>query len=279
VSFDSPPALYLIEHRESNTNTAVRLIAVQNALTSPTITSFSLTVPVYGRPEDPPQMGTSNRPETFDARFWSAAYRNGSLWATHHINSSRVLARWYEIAMNGWPVTDQDPTLVQSGEIDPGAGIRTFFSSITIDDHGNAAMSFARSSPNEFISMSTAFRFKSDPLGVFQPDVIQQTSNGPYTFGRWGDYSAVNVDPANGISFWAHHEYAINNSWRTWVQAFTPDFPLGDVDFDGQVGVSDLLILLASWGPCADCDDCPADLDGDCTVGVKDLLTLLGNWG
>lgn len=280
VSFDKPPALYLIEHRESNTNTAVRLIALENALTSPTITSFNLTVPVYGWPEDPPQLGTSNRPETFDARFWSAAYRNGSLWATHHINSNRVLARWYEIAMNGWPVTDQDPTLVQSGEIDPGAGIRTFFSSITVDDHGNAAMSFARSSPKEFISMSTAFRFKSDPLGVFQGDVIQQTNNGPYTVsGRWGDYSAVNVDPANGISFWAHHEYSINNSWRTWVQAFTPEFPVGDLDFDGQVGVPDLLILLGNWGPCDDCSNCPADLDGDCTVGVKDLLTLLGNWG
>lgn len=279
VTFDKPPALYLIEHRESPSNTTVRLIALQNALNSPTITTFTLTVPVYGRPEDPPQMGTSNRPETFDARFWSAAYRNGSLWATHHINSSRVLARWYEIAMNGWPDSGFIPVLLQSGEIDPGAGIRTFFSSITVDDHGNAAMSVARSSPNEFISMSTAYRFQSDPLGTFQPDVIQRTSNGPYTPGRWGDYSAVNVDPATGVTFWAHHEYSINNSWRTWVQAFTPDFPVGDLDFDGQVGATDLLILLSGWGPCDDCDDCPADLDGDCTVGASDLLTLLVNWG
>ena len=52
-----------------------------------------------------------------------------------------------------------------------------------------------------------------------------------------------------------------------------------DLDGDGIVGVGDLLILLASWGPCADCDDCPADLDGDCTVGVSDLLILLANWG
>jgi hypothetical protein len=53
---------------------------------------------------------------------------------------------------------------------------------------------------------------------------------------------------------------------------------LGDLDGDGTVGVKDLLILLGAWGPCADCDDCPADLDGDCIVGVKDLLILLGNW-
>ena len=53
----------------------------------------------------------------------------------------------------------------------------------------------------------------------------------------------------------------------------------GDLDGDGSVGVSDFLILLASWGPCADCADCPADLDSDCAVGVSDLLILLGNWG
>ncbi len=44
-------------------------------------------------------------------------------------------------------------------------------------------------------------------------------------------------------------------------------------------GASDLLILLVSWGPCADCNDRVANLIGDCTVGVVDLLILLGNWG
>ena len=63
-----------------------------------------------------------------------------------------------------------------------------------------------------------------------------------------------------------------------WIK-FIPDIPLdGDLDGDGSVGVSDLLILLASWGPCADCDDCAADLNGDCSVGTSDLLILLSNW-
>ena len=53
---------------------------------------------------------------------------------------------------------------------------------------------------------------------------------------------------------------------------------LGDLDGDGTIGVTDLLAQLAAWGPCADCDDCPADLDDDCTVGVSDLLILLANW-
>ncbi|MEE8156505.1 MAG: hypothetical protein V3T53_16235 [Phycisphaerales bacterium] len=53
----------------------------------------------------------------------------------------------------------------------------------------------------------------------------------------------------------------------------------GDLDCNGVVGASDLLVLLANWGPCDDCKDCPADIDGDCTVGATDLLILLANWG
>ena len=53
----------------------------------------------------------------------------------------------------------------------------------------------------------------------------------------------------------------------------------GDLDNDGQVGATDLLILLVSWGPCDDCGTCPADLDNNCVVGTSDLLILLANWG
>lgn len=49
-----------------------------------------------------------------------------------------------------------------------------------------------------------------------------------------------------------------------------------DFDGDGSVGASDLLALLASWGPCK---DCPADFDSNGTVGISDLLALLANWG
>ena len=55
--------------------------------------------------------------------------------------------------------------------------------------------------------------------------------------------------------------------------------PVGDLDGDGSVGVSDLLILLASWGPCPPKGDCTADLNDDGNVGVADLLILLANWG
>ena len=50
----------------------------------------------------------------------------------------------------------------------------------------------------------------------------------------------------------------------------------GDIDGDGIVSTSDLLILLANWGPNP---GSPADLNGDGVVDTTDLLILLSNWG
>jgi len=51
----------------------------------------------------------------------------------------------------------------------------------------------------------------------------------------------------------------------------------GDLNGDGIVGVDDLLIVIANWGPCG--PDCPADINGDGIVGVDDLLIVIANWG
>lgn len=50
-----------------------------------------------------------------------------------------------------------------------------------------------------------------------------------------------------------------------------------DSNSDSQVNVTDLLTLLAAWGPCP--APCAADSNSDGNVNVTDLLTLLGAWG
>lgn len=51
---------------------------------------------------------------------------------------------------------------------------------------------------------------------------------------------------------------------------------IGDLDASGGVGLTDLLALLAAWGPQ---DNSPADLNSDGIVDTEDLLTLLATWG
>ncbi|MCH8166038.1 MAG: hypothetical protein IH889_10565 [Planctomycetes bacterium] len=50
-----------------------------------------------------------------------------------------------------------------------------------------------------------------------------------------------------------------------------------DLNGSGDVGILDLLALLAAWGPCP--APCPPDFDGSGTVDIFDLLTLIANWG
>ncbi|MFK7960497.1 MAG: hypothetical protein AB8G96_08220 [Phycisphaerales bacterium] len=57
--------------------------------------------------------------------------------------------------------------------------------------------------------------------------------------------------------------------------AGTPPCP-ADLDGDGQTGFSDVLEVLAAFGPCP---GCPADLDGDGTVAFADLLVILAAFG
>ncbi|MFN8176309.1 MAG: Ig domain-containing protein [bacterium] len=229
VTYDpAAPAQYMIEAIESGTPTIVRLHAITNPLGTPSRVETTLTVPAYTiPPEDPPQMGTSTRPELFEARFWSCTYRNGSLWAVHHENSSRVRVRWYEVKMNGWPATSA-PSLAQEGEIDLGGTIRTFFPSIWTDAAGNAAITFARSSPTEFISMNRALRLATDPPNTFGGIQTEQTGSTYNDSGRWGDYSGTMSDPAMPGSFWGVHEYAVGTSaWNTWIARYdAPACPL-----------------------------------------------------
>ncbi len=60
---------------------------------------------------------------------------------------------------------------------------------------------------------------------------------------------------------------------------FNQSCQTGDLDGDGVVGSSDLVILLAAWGPCPELFGCRADLDGDGTVDFEDLLIVLDAGG
>jgi hypothetical protein len=269
----------MLESTEYDTNTIVRFHAIRDPLGSPYRVTYDLSVEPYRYPGQPPQKGTSTRPYLFEPRFWSCLYRNGSLWAVHHIRrvgGNDTIARWYEFAMNGWPAGAGSPTIVQWGEIDAGPGIHEFFPSIFADDHGNAAITFARSSTDEYIGMWRAIRRHEDPPGEFREQVLVKGSSSPYYHSRWGDFSGTQTDPVDPCVFWGHHEWTdATNSWRTWVARYE-NYNDADLNRDGTVNQADLGVLLADWG-CT--SDCVGDIDGDDDTDQSDLGILLANWG
>lgn len=52
-----------------------------------------------------------------------------------------------------------------------------------------------------------------------------------------------------------------------------------DLDGDNTVSIGDVLVILSSYGACADVNNCPKDLDGDNTVSIGDVLVILSSYG
>lgn len=78
-------------------------------------------------------------------------------------------------------------------------------------------------------------------------------------------------------------ENTANHIAGNWVDLGDNNFAdvcrMGDLNGDGVVDVTDLLLLLAVWGPCPETGECAADLNGDGVVDVSDMLILMANWG
>ena len=85
-------------------------------------------------------------------------------------------------------------------------------------------------------------------------------------------------DPDGLLTILLYGERSGDRSFHDYMAVTVVHRLPADLDGDGAVGVSDFLLLLAAWGPCADPDDCPADLDGSGDVGVNDFLLLLADW-
>jgi len=201
----------------SGASNKLKLQAVRNANTAPTLTTFSLTVPSFSNPNDAVQQGTSNRADTIDFRIKNGVVRNGYLWVCHNNGTNgRASVRWYQIDLNGWPVSGSNPTLVQSGDVDPGSGNYCWFGDINVTSTNDAVLAFNRSSSSQYISIEFVYRMAADAMGTMRAPERLQISTGPETGSRFGDYSGIEQDPTSDTKFWSAHEY-ISSGWRVWI--------------------------------------------------------------
>jgi hypothetical protein len=135
--------------------------------------------------------------------------------------------RWFELRNTGgaW-------SLFQEGTQDPGGGLDRWMGSISIDGDGNIALGYSGSSPTQIPDIRYATRTPTDPLGTLEAEQILKSGAGVQTSTghRWGDYSAMSVDPVNGCDFWYTQEYYAATSttgWSTAIGTFkVPTCPL-----------------------------------------------------
>jgi len=148
------------------------------------------------------------------------AYRNfGGYTAlvTNHSISTGI--RWYELRN-----PESTVSLFQSGTYAPDATTR-WMGSIAMDRSGDMALGYSASSSSVFPSIRYTGRLAGDPLGVMQSEgtiFVGIGAQGP-TLGRWGDYSAMQIDPTDDCTFWYTNEYLPANgqfNWRTRIASF-----------------------------------------------------------
>ena len=145
---------------------------------------------------------------------YRAMYRNfgdhESLVVNHSVDvTGRSVAgvRWAELRNTGggW-------FLYQTGTISPNNDNR-WMGSAAMDKQGNIAVGYSVSSTGVFPSIRYSTRAAGDPLGTMGAEVTLQAGAGVQqsSSNRWGDYSSMSVDPADGCTFWFTTEYYANS--------------------------------------------------------------------
>jgi hypothetical protein len=198
----------------------VRVYAIRNITSTPTVVSTTVNVPTYEGSSDAPSSG-GNQLDTLGSRMFNCMFRSGKLVAAHTITTSgnatnRV--RWYQVAVNNWP-TSGAPTLVQSGDINNGSN-HTHMGAIAVNANDDISVIYTRSSNTITADMVMSSRKTTDPLGSLGAPVVLRTSSGSYALNRWGDYFSCAVDPVDDQTFWGFGMQAAGGAWVTSVHSW-----------------------------------------------------------
>ena len=94
-----------------------------------------------------------------------------------------------------------------------------------MDQRGNVLLGYSASSASVFPAIRYTGRLASDPLGALQAEATLTQGSGAQNGGisRWGDYSAMALDPADDCTFWFTTEYLKTTgsfNWSTRVGSF-----------------------------------------------------------
>jgi hypothetical protein len=170
-----------------------------------------------------PALGGASLDTLGDRVMMQLQYRNlsgvESLWVNHTVSSGSVTGvRWYEVRS-----PNSTPVIYQQGTYQPDSTYR-WMGSVAVDAQGNMAVGYSASSSSMYPQIRYAGRLANDPLGqLSQGEATLMAGTGSQTsYSRWGDYSAMSVDPVDDCTFWYTTEYyaATGTNWQTRIGSF-----------------------------------------------------------
>ena len=174
-----------------------------------------------------PQLDSTKTLDTLgDRLMFRLAYRNfgdhESLVVNHSVQdpSTHVIGvRWYELQdPNGAPF------IFQQGTFMPDDTYR-WMGSIAMDHAGDIALGYSASSSDIRPAIRYTGRTPDEPLGTMEDEtsVLEGTGSQQPTLARWGDYSAMTIDPVDDCTFWFTTEYHQTDgsfNWNTRIASF-----------------------------------------------------------
>jgi len=232
-------------------------------------------------PADVPTPGNS-LDSLFDRLMMQAQYVNiggtESLWVNHTVHccgaGSPMGIQWGQINVTGGTVASSP---VQQ-QIYPSVSdtLHRWMGSLAVDKKGDMALGYSVANASTNPDIRYAGRLAGDPFNTLpQTETTMlsgvtrgtQTGNcGGSTCTRWGDYSAMTIDP-DGCRFWYTQEYyeTTGPNWQTRIGSFTfpscrdqtitfgslPNKVFGDADFALAASASSgLAVSFAASGSC-----------------------------
>jgi hypothetical protein len=169
------------------------------------------------------QPGTTQKLDGLgDRPMYRLAYRQfpsgvESLVFNHSVSNG---VRWYEVRS-----PSATPTIFQQGTFGPDSTTR-WMGSIAMDQSGDMALGYSVSSKSVYPSIYFTGRVAADAPGSMEGEELIVSGFGSQTGGqnRWGDYSAMTVDPADDCTFWYTQEYIQSTgsfNWNTRIANFS----------------------------------------------------------
>jgi hypothetical protein len=134
--------------------------------------------------------------------------------------------RWYEFRNAGSSTTT--PTVFQASTYDPDSAYR-WMGSIAMDKDHNIALGYSKSSTSIKPGIYLTGRLANDPVNTMGAEAqvtagLGVQTNTPVNAGnRWGDYSAMTLDPVDQCTFYYTNEYLKTNgafNWSTRIASF-----------------------------------------------------------
>lgn len=176
-----------------------------------------------------PQPDTAQKLDAVGDRLMQRLqYRNiggvGKLTVNHTLDAGggRAGVRWYQLTNPGagWTMADQGTFAGDPGDTD-----HRWMGAAALDIQGNMAVGYSVSSSTTYPSIRYNGRLAGDPAGTLGTEVTLIAGAGSQTHSaaRWGDYSALLVDPTDECTFWYTQEYYQTTSsagWQTRVGSF-----------------------------------------------------------